>query len=159
MTFPRYVVPISPSVTRPDSEPDPPTPASARQDAPPPGCPPGGRGALPVLLVALATFLGAFLLFFLEPLIARFVLPWFGGSAGVWTTCLLFFQVCLLAGYAYAHALTRWVPARVQTAVHIALPNLRFSQPDDEVTSGLAVLWTDDHVSLFPLLKYGATRQ
>ena len=55
-------------------------------------------GAAPVLLMAMATFLGAFLLFFLEPLIARFVLPWFGGSAGVWTTCLLFFQICLLAG-------------------------------------------------------------
>jgi len=78
-------------------------------------------GAAPVLLVAMATFLGAFLLFFLEPLIARFVLPWFGGSAGVWTTCLLFFQICLLAGYAYAHALTRWLPLRLQIVVHVVL--------------------------------------
>jgi len=71
--------------------------------------------------MAAATFLGAFLLFFLEPLIARFLLPWFGGSAGVWTTCLLFFQVCLLAGYAYAHALSRWLSPRVQIAVHLVL--------------------------------------
>ena len=73
------------------------------------------------MLLAAATFLGAFLLFFLEPLIARFVLPWFGGSASVWTTCLLFFQICLLAGYAYAHALSRWLTVRAQIPVHAVL--------------------------------------
>ena len=67
-------------------------------DARPDPTPAALSGTAPVLLMAMATFLGAFLLFFLEPLIARFVLPWFGGSAGVWTTCLLFFQICLLAG-------------------------------------------------------------
>jgi len=54
-----------------------------------------------------AIFLSSFLLFLVQPLIARLILPWFGGSAAVWTTCMLFFQVLLLAGYAYAHLLTR----------------------------------------------------
>src|SRR5687767_12025515 len=52
---------------------------------------------------AAATFLGAFLLFLVQPLIARYILPWFGGGPGVWTTCMLFFQAVLLAGYGYAH--------------------------------------------------------
>jgi hypothetical protein len=58
-----------------------------------------------MLLYALPIFLGAFLLFQIQPLIASCILPWFGGSPAVWTTCMLFFQVLLLAGYAYAHAL------------------------------------------------------
>jgi len=52
---------------------------------------------------AAATFLGAFLLFQVQPLISRFILPWFGGVPAVWTTCVLFFQVVLFAGYAYSH--------------------------------------------------------
>ena len=51
----------------------------------------------------LAIFWGALLLFLVQPLIARFILPWFGGGPAVWTTCMLFFQVLLLGGYAYAH--------------------------------------------------------
>src|SRR5262245_59901286 len=49
-------------------------------------------------------FLGAFLLFAIQPLLGKFLLPWFGGTPAVWTTCLLFFQGALLGGYAYAHA-------------------------------------------------------
>ena len=52
----------------------------------------------------LTIFLSAFLLFQVQPLIGKFILPWFGGSPAVWTTCMLFFQVLLLGGYAYAHA-------------------------------------------------------
>src|SRR6476659_4955951 len=52
---------------------------------------------------ALTIFLGAFLLFQVQPLIAKYILPWFGGGPGVWTACMLFFQLALLAGYAYAH--------------------------------------------------------
>ena len=63
---------------------------------------------------ALAIFAGAFLLFQVQPLIARFILPWFGGGPGVWTTCLLFFQVFLLAGYAYAHGTSRYCSLRTQ---------------------------------------------
>ena len=61
---------------------------------------------------AATIFLSSFLLFLVQPLIARLILPWFGGSAAVWTTCMLFFQVVLLVGYAYAHLLERLVPKR-----------------------------------------------
>jgi spermidine synthase len=66
-------------------------------------------------------FLSAFLLFLVQPLIAKQILPWFGGSAAVWTTCLLFFQSILLAGYAYADASVRWLKPRTQIVLHIAL--------------------------------------
>jgi hypothetical protein len=69
---------------------------------------------------ALSIFLSAFLLFEVQPLVAKEILPWFGGSAGVWTTCMLFFQLLLLGGYAYAHWLSRgrhrWVHALVLVA-------------------------------------------
>lgn len=70
---------------------------------------------------ALTIFTGAFLLFQVQPLIGKYILPWFGGSPAVWTTCLLFFQVFLLGGYAYAHCLARWFKPRVQTVTHLAL--------------------------------------
>ncbi|HKN61134.1 MAG TPA: fused MFS/spermidine synthase [Candidatus Acidoferrales bacterium] len=68
-----------------------------------------------------AIFASAFLLFQVEPLIAKIILPWFGGSASVWTVCLLFFQVVLLLGYLYAHLLTRVLPSRTQGWMHAAL--------------------------------------
>jgi hypothetical protein len=74
-----------------------------------------------MLLYALTIFLSAFLLFQVQPLIARIILPWFGGSAAVWTTCMLFFQVALLAGYLYAHLLARRLAARAQSYLHTAL--------------------------------------
>ena len=55
-----------------------------------------------LFLFGFPIFLGAFLLFAVQPVIAKLILPWFGGTAGVWITCLLFFQVALLAGYAYS---------------------------------------------------------
>jgi SAM-dependent methyltransferase len=75
---------------------------------------PGAR-ALPF---ALAVFAGAFLLFQVQPLLGRYILPWFGGSPSVWTTCLLFFQVVLLAGYAYAHGMAAWASPRQQALAH-----------------------------------------
>src|SRR5437763_13427609 len=69
-------------------------------------------------LFALTIFLGSFLLFQVQPLIGKFILPWFGGGPGVWTTCMLFFQVCLLAGYAYAHLISRYLKPRKQIIVH-----------------------------------------
>ena len=63
------------------------------------------------MIYAATIFLSSFLLFLVQPLVARLILPWFGGSAAVWTTCMLFFQVMLLAGYAYAHFLTRKLAA------------------------------------------------
>jgi hypothetical protein len=76
------------------------------------------------LPMALPIFLGAFLLFAVEPLIAKMILPWFGGSAGVWLACLLFFQGALLVGYFYAHLLTRTLSTGHQWRVHIALLGL-----------------------------------
>jgi hypothetical protein len=69
---------------------------------------------------AIATFLGAFLLFEVQLLIGKAVLPWFGGAPAVWTACLVFFQVALLAGYAYAHAVAVRARPRLQRAVHLA---------------------------------------
>ncbi len=72
-------------------------------------------------LIALTVFLSAFLLFMVQPLIAKQILPWFGGSAGVWTTCLVFFQALLLGGYAYAHLLVRYMSPRSQARAHSLL--------------------------------------
>ncbi len=73
-----------------------------------------------MLLYAVTIFLSAFLLFQVQPLIARSILPWFGGTAAVWTVCMLFFQVVLLAGYIYSHAYIR-LQTRAQRYVHVAL--------------------------------------
>ncbi len=66
-------------------------------------------------------FLSAFLLFQVQPMMGRFVLPWFGGGPAVWTNCLLFFQAFLLAGYAYAHWLGSRPSLRTQAFIHIGL--------------------------------------
>jgi len=71
-----------------------------------------------MILYATTIFLSAFLLFQVQPLIAKIILPWFGGSAAVWAAALLFFQISLLAGYAYAHALTKFAKARTQLLIH-----------------------------------------
>lgn len=71
-----------------------------------------------MILYAATIFLSAFLLFQVQPLIAKIILPWFGGSAAVWAAALLFFQLSLLAGYAYAHALIKFTKARTQLIVH-----------------------------------------
>ena len=73
------------------------------------------------VLYASTIFLSAFLLFQLQPLISRFILPWFGGSPAVWTTCLLFFQTVLFAGYAYAHWSEHFLRPKVRTIVHLTL--------------------------------------
>jgi SAM-dependent methyltransferase len=74
------------------------------------------------MIYAATIFLSSFLLFLVQPLIARLILPWFGGSAAVWTTCMLFFQVLLLAGYAYAHAVSRIaLLVRWQRVIHTLL--------------------------------------
>ncbi len=79
------------------------------------------RGGTPLALYAITTFASAFLLFQIEPIIAKMVLPWFGGSAAVWTTCLLFFQTVLLAGYLYAHLAVKGLAPREQVWLHIGL--------------------------------------
>ncbi|MDX1928627.1 MAG: fused MFS/spermidine synthase [Pirellulaceae bacterium] len=73
---------------------------------------------------AVAIFLGSFLLFLVQPVIGKMILPWFGGTPAVWTTCMLFFQVLLLAGYAYAALLARIASPVRQATIHIALLSL-----------------------------------
>src|SRR5882672_7496861 len=69
---------------------------------------------------AATIFLSSFLLFLVQPLIARLILPWFGGSPAVWTTCMLFFQVLLLGGYGFAHLLNRLLRPRAQAVAYLA---------------------------------------
>lgn len=69
-------------------------------------------------LYAGTIFLSAFLLFQVQLIIGKYVLPWFGGSPSVWNTCLLLFQILLLLGYFYAHVVSTRLPMRSQTRVH-----------------------------------------
>jgi len=73
------------------------------------------------LLFALTLFVSAALLFWVQPLVGKMLLPLLGGTPAVWNTCLLFFQAALLAGYAYALAVTRWLGTRAQVSLHLAL--------------------------------------
>jgi SAM-dependent methyltransferase len=73
-----------------------------------------------MLLYGLTIFISAFLLFQIQPIVAKLILPWFGGAAAVWSACLLFFQVVLLLGYLYAHLLVRRLRPKSQFFVHIA---------------------------------------
>src|SRR5580700_11415958 len=70
---------------------------------------------------AVTIFLSAFLLFQVQLIVGKQLLPWFGGTPAVWNTCLVFFQLLLLAGYAYAHVVTVRLSARTLTRIHIAL--------------------------------------
>jgi hypothetical protein len=74
-----------------------------------------------MIFYAATVFFSAFLLFLVEPLLAKYILPWFGGSPGVWTVCLLFFQILLTAGYCYAHFLVSRFARRTQAAITIIL--------------------------------------
>ncbi|MBU2425760.1 MAG: hypothetical protein KKA56_02675, partial [Gammaproteobacteria bacterium] len=72
------------------------------------------------MLYLLPIVLGAFLLFQVQPLIARLLLPYVGGGASVWTACMLFFQLLLLVGYAYAHGVSR-LKLRQQLLLHCGI--------------------------------------
>ena len=74
-----------------------------------------------MIIYALTIFTSAFLLFLVQPIMAKQILPWFGGSAAVWTTCLVFFQFLLLFGYAYSDWTTRHMKPRHQSALHVVL--------------------------------------
>lgn len=74
-----------------------------------------------MVLYALTIFCSAFLLFQVQPIIARMILPWFGGSAAVWAACMLFFQVVLVLGYLYAHWSIRYLRPKQQALLHLAL--------------------------------------
>lgn len=72
-------------------------------------------------LFAVAVLSSAFLLFLVQPMVAKRILPWFGGTPGVWSACLAFYQTMLFVGYAYAHGLIRFARPRVQIAIHVVL--------------------------------------
>ena len=88
---------------------------------------PFSKFPLTMIIYALTIFTSAFLLFLVQPIMAKQILPWFGGSAAVWTTCLVFFQFLLLFGYAYSDWTTRHMKPRHQVALHIVLLALRAS--------------------------------
>src|ERR1700760_4995740 len=74
-----------------------------------------------VIIFTISMFLSALLLFVVEPLLAKMMLPSLGGTPAVWNTCLVFFQGMLLAGYLYAHASLKWLSRKTQIAVHLFL--------------------------------------
>ncbi len=78
-------------------------------------------GSYSKIWFAATTLLGAFLVFQVQPVISKCVLPWFGGTPAVWTTCMLFFQLLLFGGYLYAHLLRTWFRPAVQGVVHLLL--------------------------------------
>ncbi|HYK87452.1 MAG TPA: fused MFS/spermidine synthase [Acidobacteriota bacterium] len=72
-----------------------------------------------MILYGSSVLLSAFLLFLVQPMMGKFILPWFGGSPAVWTTCMLFFQVLLLGGYSYAHLIATRLSGRKQALLHV----------------------------------------
>ena len=78
------------------------------------------------IVFALTSFLSAFLLFQVQLIVSKYILPWFGGSAAVWTTSMLVFQILLLAGYSYSHLISDRLPTKMQSNVHLALLTLVF---------------------------------
>jgi hypothetical protein len=101
---------------------------------------------------ALVIFISAFLIFLVQPLIAKQILPWFGGSAAVWATCLLFFQTALLAGYAYADAVTRWLSLKRQVMLHMALLTLAALTMPILVSEAWRPVGTEEPISRILLL-------
>ncbi|MFS0520210.1 hypothetical protein ACEYW6_36810, partial [Nostoc sp. UIC 10607] len=79
------------------------------------------RNRLVLVVYTTAIFVSALLLFSVQPLFTKMVLPRLGGSPAVWSVAMVFFQAMLLAGYAYAHVLTKFVPGRVSVAVHLVV--------------------------------------
>ena len=80
-----------------------------------------------IALLSCTLFAAAFLLFWCEPMVGKMVLPILGGAASVWTTCVLFFQLMLLAGYLYAHALGRMKRRQDQMVLHVAIMVIVFA--------------------------------
>lgn len=74
-----------------------------------------------ILLYSLTLFVNAALLFIIEPMMAKMILPYLGGSPAVWNTSLAFYQGLLLVGYAYAHYFGHWIGVRRHAWLHLAL--------------------------------------
>lgn len=101
------------------------------------------------MLFSLTLFLSSSLLFVVQPMIAKMVLPLLGGTPAVWNTCMVFFQTMLLAGYLYAHASTRWLRFQQQAILHIvllaasflALPIVVATQHGEPPATGTPIVW------------------
>ncbi len=102
-------------------------------------------GAVVLPLFGATLFLSAFLIFLVEPMIAKMVLPVLGGTPMVWNTCVLFFQMMLLAGYAYAYGASRWIDAALPAAyvvlVAIPLTSAVRARPLDAAHDGSPIVW------------------
>ena len=102
-----------------------------------------------VFIFAITLFLSSSLLFVVQPMIAKMVLPLLGGTPAVWNTCMVFFQGMLLAGYLYAHASTRWLRFQHQAILHIvllaasflALPIVVATQHSEPPATGMPIGW------------------
>ena len=125
------------------------------------------RGRIGLPLFVGTSFAAAFLIFLVQPMVGKRILPWFGGVPAVWMLCLAFYQTTLFAGYAYAHILIRTATPRAQIAVHaslfaaalLALPVLPSDawQPTDSLAPSAAILaLLAFHVTL-PFLVLAAT--
>jgi spermidine synthase len=125
------------------------------------------RGRLGPSLFAGAIFASAFLIFLVQPMVGKRIVPWFGGAPAVWMLCLAFYQTTLFAGYAYAHLLIRWATPALQIPVHalaiagalLALPVLppEGAKPVGAVEPSAAILQLlAAHVAL-PFLALAAT--
>src|SRR4051812_42395409 len=111
---------------------------------------PAPRAAAAPGLFGGAVFMSAALVFLVEPMLGKLILPLLGGSPAVWNTSLAFFQAALLVGYAYAHGLQRWVRSvRVQALVHVAvllaaaltLPLRLSAAMGEPPAAGMPALW------------------
>ncbi len=123
------------------------------------------------LLFGVATFLSAFLLFVIQPILGKRLLPMFGGGASIWTTCLLFFQSVLVLGYLYCHLTTKYLSPKAQSLVHGALllvsvsqlsitPDVGFSaRPGTPIVAILKVLFETVGLPYFTLSTTGPLLQ
>src|SRR5256886_14807036 len=89
-----------------------------------------------IYLFGLTIFISSALLFLIEPMIARMLLPMLGGTPAVWNTCVVFFQATLFAGYLYTYATTRWLRPRTQAAGHAPLWLLSIAAPPIAISGG-----------------------
>src|SRR5215475_11585682 len=101
-----------------------------------------------VALFVCTLFLSSTLLFLVQPMIAKMVLPLLGGTPAVWNTCMVFFQATLLLGYLYVHALTKWLRLAQQATVHAALVTasllmlpVALAAHDDPPAGGTPIFW------------------
>ena len=115
-----------------------------------------GKDTCTALVFGVSLFASALLLFSVQPLVGKKLLPIFGGAPAVWNTCLVFFQSCLLLGYIYAHLQARYLPARVQLPLHmlvlgIGWSALRISEPSHWTSA----VFSNSAMSLMVLLTLG----